>query len=57
MTGLIIKDGDSIQTPGGEAFVLEQVACVLKPHGFAEGFRDFLLLVRVCHSPWNSTDG
>jgi hypothetical protein len=37
--------------------VLEQVARVLKPDGFAEGFRDFLLLVRFRHSPWSSTDG
>ena len=57
MTGLIIKDGDSIQTPRSEAFVLEQVARVLKPDGLAEGFRDFLLLVRFRHSPWSSTDG
>ena len=57
MTGLIIKDGDSIQTPRGEAFVLEQVSCVLEPYGLAESFRNLLFLVRLRHSPWNSTDG
>jgi len=57
MTGLIIKDGDSIQTPRGEAFVLEQVSCVLEPDGLAESFRNLLFLVRLRHSPWNSTDG
>lgn len=52
MTGLIIKDGYSIQTPRCQAFMFEHIAGVVDPDGFAEGFGDFLFFVGICHSSW-----
>ncbi len=49
MTGLKIKGGHCIRTPGHEAFVLKDTACVVNPDGLTQGF-GYLLFVFCCHS-------
>jgi hypothetical protein len=45
MTGLKIKGGHCIRTPGHETFVFKGATDILNPHGFPEGFGDLLLAV------------